>query len=347
MAETSTNYAGNEEEKKKKTAARVDDVQKAVEELQKDIKSNQSISLDNSEMEVMRKIEDAQREYNAEARKRKEEQQEEQKKEKTSPDFDLSDEEMETLSGIKAKYDKNKVTHTIESSFKDAFSELKQQLKNVDDLNRVKKDWYDKTGTYAREYIEKQIAKGMKEYIDNSKRSYENLMKALQDLKLNLIACSEKIELEDTALNNALMMINIAGVNTSEETMEQIATTFKGNLSALRILRDAAAAKRCPCFAFDKLLFNPLQEIGRLEQLTERLFGPAGMQIPGFNVSNISHAVGDDESRSIAIYMGSRLKYLANLCNVYLSQWDTQLVEDEEYELFSSGLSGKDFRRYI
>ena len=305
-----------------------------VDALKKDIAENPAVPLSPEEVDTMRKVE-------AEVDKvMKESEPEPETETEKMQAFKLSEEERKQIDKLKQRYDAEKVKHTIDTAFKDAFKALRDQVKNVENLYSEKAELDKMRKTYTAEYLNKQFDSKKEPFLNRSKQLYDQFMQSMKDLKINLVSAAETMDLNDVALNNGLIIINTTGRTATYETMEQIAKNFKGNFAALNVLKNAALAQGCSSAAFDALLFNPTAEIGRLELNALSVFGNSVLQTPGIEAPSV--LVDEGNAKAAAIRMGAQLRHIAGLCDVYLSPWESQVVKDEFDTLFTIGFDSKD-----
>ena len=122
-----------------------------VDALKKDIAENPAVPLSPEEVDTMRKVE-------AEVEKvMKESEPEPETETEKMQAFKLSEEERKQIDKLKQRYDAEKVKHTIDTAFKDAFKALRDQVKNVENLYSEKAELDKMRQTYTAEYLNKQF----------------------------------------------------------------------------------------------------------------------------------------------------------------------------------------------
>jgi len=91
--------------------------------------------------------------------------------------------------------------------------------------------------TYTPEHIAEQSAKIKQDYAAKMAGIYEDLSPRLDELQASIQEAQSTLDLSDTALTNALKLIELGGKDLGVDNINKINQSFQGNQPALRALQ--------------------------------------------------------------------------------------------------------------
>jgi hypothetical protein len=133
---------------------------------------------------------------------------------------------------------------------KQKFSELEKLLRQtaqarqdlkavVAKLNAQRKDY---SAEYAKLHIDPKIMEAQADLKALHQARFDQVCAILQDLSKSATEKQAKLDLASPALSNALKVIELSGSSLDGDTVRKINASFKGDQSALRMLRDVYKA---------------------------------------------------------------------------------------------------------
>ncbi len=209
--------------------------------------------------------------------------------------------------------------------FKDGFDILREQIKKVDTFDVKKQEILSKSNIYSQEHINKLLEDAAVSALSEAHGNAEKLTELFENIKTELL--SQRIDMSDIALNNALTSINLADLDYSP-LQEQIAESFKGNLPAMRLIESAASQKGYKDNVFKKYVFEPEIKFSELQSRIDTAFRTSSGMTKQYPAADI---------KSGCVKIAQELARLSDILGLDISTDEKTVIDDMESYLFLSG----------
>jgi hypothetical protein len=141
------------------------------------------------------------------------------------------------------------------------------EMKNA--YRGLKEQTLKQSETYSVEFLKNKTIEEEQKFIAQCQAKFEEFQKSLEELRFLINERDAILDLEDTALANALKLIETVGANLDDKNIQNINANFANDQTSLRALQAAYLAKGITFSGLDTMIYNPNEKIDHLIEVSK------------------------------------------------------------------------------